>query len=201
MPLWSDPCVPDLGQNVPRAHGRFAALFGRLMLGLTGWRIAGTFPDVAKAVLIVAPHTSNWDFPLGVFVKLTLRLGARFVGKHTLFGGPLGLFMRWLGGIPVDRSAAAGFVGAAAAELRRAERMIIVIAPEGTRRRAPWKSGFWRIASEAGVPVLPCAFDYRSREIVFLPLFVPSGDYECDLAALRALYLPEMALVPRNYDV
>jgi 1-acyl-sn-glycerol-3-phosphate acyltransferase len=200
MPLWRDPCIPQLGPNVPRSHGRLAAAFGRLMLGLSGWRISGTFPDVPKAVLIVAPHTSNWDFPIGVYVKLALRLGGRFVGKHTLFRGPFGLILRWLGGIPVDRSAATGFVGAAAAELRLAEKMVLVLAPEGTRRRAPWKSGFWRIAREAGVPVLPCAFDYRSREVVFLPLFETTVDYERDLAALRSLYSPEMALVPRNYE-
>jgi 1-acyl-sn-glycerol-3-phosphate acyltransferase len=170
------------------------------MLGLIGWRIRGGFPDVPRAVLIVAPHSSNWDFPIGAFVKLALRLGGRFVGKHTLFAGPLGPLMRWLGGIPVDRRAASGFVGGAAEALRNADRMIIVIAPEGTRKRAPWKSGFWRIATEAGVPVIPCAFDYPRHEVVFLPLFHPTGDYERDLASLRAHYRPEMALIPENYE-
>src|SRR5512145_2492549 len=126
MPLWSDPCIPELGPNVPRAHGRLAARLGRLMLGLFGWRIQGSFPDVPKAVLIVAPHSSNWDFAIGAFVKLAIQLGGRFVGKHTLFGGPLGPLMRWLGGIPVDRRAASGFVGGAAEALRKAERMLIV---------------------------------------------------------------------------
>ena len=200
VPPWSDPCVPRLGGNVPRAHGRVAAAFGRLLLGLGGWQLRGAFPDLPKAVLIVAPHTSNWDFLLGACVKLALRLGGRFVGKHTLFRGPLGPVMRGLGGIPVDRSAATGFVGAAVAELRTAERMILILAPEGTRKRTSWKSGFWRIATEAGVPVIPVAFDYSNRQVVFLPPFSPSGDYERDLTALRGLYSARMALIPRNYE-
>lgn len=195
----SIPSVLEPGPEVPRAHGRLGAAFGRLMLALIGWRVGGAI-EAPKAVMIVAPHTSNWDFPIGCFVKLALRLGARFVGKHTLFRGPLGWLMRWLGGIPVDRSAAAGFVGTAAAELRAARRMILVIAPEGTRRRSAWKSGFWRIASEAGVPILPVLFDYRRREVFFAPLFQTTGDYEADLRALRALYVPEMGLIPDNYE-
>jgi 1-acyl-sn-glycerol-3-phosphate acyltransferase len=151
-------------------------------------------------VLIVAPHTSNWDFPTGLWVKLAMHMGARFVGKHTLFRFPLGVFMRWLGGVPVDRGAAAGFVGEAARAVRESERMTLVIAPEGTRRRTEkWKSGFYRIAMEAGVPIVPAGFDYPRKVVFFAPPFLPTGDYERDLAALRRLYRPEMAVRPENY--
>jgi 1-acyl-sn-glycerol-3-phosphate acyltransferase len=199
MPLWTDPRIPELGPNVSRAHGRFAAAFGRFMMGLLGWRVEGTMPDVPRMVLIVAPHTSNWDFPTGLYVKLAMRMGGRFIGKHTLFRFPLGIFMRWLGGVPVDRAAAAGFVGETARVVREAERMTLVIAPEGTRKRAGWKSGFYRIAQEAGVPIVPVGFDYPRRVIWFAPPFQPTGDYERDLAYLRGLYRPEMALRPENY--
>ncbi len=200
MRLWSDPRIPTLGPNVARAHGRLASALGRLMMGLTGWHVEGSVPDLPRMVLIVAPHTSNWDFLTGLWAKLALRLGGRFVGKHTLFRGPMGLFMRWLGGVPVDRRAAAGFVEQVARALRDAERMVVVIAPEGTRRRAPWKSGFYRVAVAAGVPILPVAFDYPRKAVVFAPPFTPTGDYEKDLAAIRALYRPEMALIPANYE-
>jgi 1-acyl-sn-glycerol-3-phosphate acyltransferase len=170
------------------------------MMGLNGWRIEGAFPDVARAVLIVAPHTSNWDFLTGVWVKLALRLRVSFVGKHTLFWWPLGAVMRWLGGIPVDRQAAAGFVDEAARALREAERLILVIAPEGTRRRAEkWKSGFYRIAETAGVPIVLVAFDYPRRAVRLGPLFTPTGDYETDLPAIRSHYRADMALRPENY--
>jgi 1-acyl-sn-glycerol-3-phosphate acyltransferase len=195
-----DPAIPVLGPNVSRAHGRLASAVGRLMMGLRGWRVEGTIPDIPRMVLIVAPHTSNWDFLTGLWVKLAMRLGARFVGKHTLFRFPLGVFMRWLGGVPVDRSAAAGFASEAARALREAERMTLVIAPEGTRRRAEkWKSGFYRIAVEAGVPIVPAGFDYSRRVVFFAPPLVPTGDYERDLTDLRRLYRPDMALRPENY--
>ena len=200
MALWSDPRVPPIGPNVQRAHSRLAGALGRFCMGLTGWRFEGGVPDVRKMVLIVAPHTSNWDFPVGLQAKLALRLGCTFVGKHTLFRWPLGVFMRWLGGIPVNRQAAAGFVSEVVAALRAADRMTVVIAPEGTRRRVEqWKSGFYRIAVEGGVPILPVGFDYGRRVVFFAPLFHPTGDYDEDLAKLKALYRPEMGFRPGNY--
>jgi 1-acyl-sn-glycerol-3-phosphate acyltransferase len=199
MAPWTDPQIPELGSSVMRAHGRLAAALGRFMMGVRGWRVEGEYPDLPRMVMIVAPHTSNWDFLTGLWVKLALRMGARFVGKHTLFRGPLGVFMRWLGGVPVDRSAPSGFVGETARIVRESERMTLVIAPEGTRKRSPWKSGFYRIAVAAGVPIVFAGFDYRRKVVFFGPVFHPSGDYERDLPELRARYSAEMALVPENY--
>ncbi len=200
MAFWADPRIPGLGANVPRGHGRLTAAIGRLMMRLRGWRVEGEIPNLPKMVLIVAPHTSNWDFLTGLWVKLALRIEARFVAKHTLFRWPLGPLMRWLGGIPVDREAPAGFVGETTRALREAERMVVVVAPEGTRRFTPkWKSGFYRIATEAGVPILPAGFDYPRKVVFFGPLFRPTGDYEADLTAIRSHYRAEMALRPENY--
>jgi len=196
---WTDPGIPVLGARVPRAHGRLAAALGRLMMGLTGWRVEGEIPDLPRMVIIVAPHTSNWDFLTGLWPKLALRLGARFVAKHTLFRFPLGPFMRWLGGVPVDRSAPGGFVGEAARTLHESEGMLLVIAPEGTRGPAEWKSGFYRIAVDAGIPILLAAFDYPRKAVRFGPLVTPAGDYAADLALIRSYYRPEMAKRPRNY--
>lgn len=202
MALWTDPRIPVLGPSVQRAHGRLAAALGRFMMGIRGWRVEGAIPDIPRMVLIVAPHTSNWDFLTGLWVKLAMHMGARFVGKHTLFRWPLGVFMRWLGGVPVDRSAAAGFVEETARVMREAPCMTLVIAPEGTRRRTEsWKSGFYRIAMAAEVPIVCAGFDYPRRVVFFGPLFQPTGDYEKDLAFLQSRFRAEMALKPENYGV
>jgi len=201
MALWTDPRIPVLGPNVQRAHGRFAAALGRFMMGIRGWRVEGGIPDIPKMVLIVAPHTSNWDFLTGIWVKLAMRMGARFVGKHTLFRGPFGVIMRWLGGVPVDRSAAAGFAEETARVLKESERMTLVIAPEGTRKHTDrWKSGFYRIAIATGVPILLASFDYPWKVIFFGPLFHPTGDYEKDLAVIQSHFRADMALKPENYS-
>jgi 1-acyl-sn-glycerol-3-phosphate acyltransferase len=201
MTLWTDPQIPRLGPSVPRAHGRLAGALGRFMMGVRGWRVEGEIPDLPKLVMAVAPHTSNWDFLTGLWVKLALRIGARFVAKHTLFFWPLGPVMRWLGGLPVDRAAAAGFVDETARMVRDAAAFVLVVAPEGTRRRAlKWKSGFYRIAVDAAVPILLAGFDYPRKVVFFGPLFQPTGDYEKDLAAIRSHFRAQMALVPENYS-
>jgi 1-acyl-sn-glycerol-3-phosphate acyltransferase len=171
------------------------------MIGVRGWTIAGEIPDLPKLVMAAAPHTSNWDFLTGLWVKLALRLGARFVAKHTLFHWPFGPFMRWLGGVPVDREAGAGFVEDTVRVFREASQMVLVVAPEGTRRRTErWRSGFYWIAVEARVPILLVAFDYPKKRVIFGPLLQPSGDYEQDLARMRSRFHAGMALRPENYS-
>jgi 1-acyl-sn-glycerol-3-phosphate acyltransferase len=200
MALWTDPRIPELGGAIPRTHGRLAAAFGRLMMGLWGWRIEGQVPNVPKMVLIVAPHTSNWDFPAGLFAKLAMRIDGRFIGKHTLFRWPFGVFLRAIGGIPVDRAAARGVVEGVARAIEEAERFVLVVAPEGTRRKAPkWKSGFYRIAVAAGVPILLVAFDWPRKVIRMGPLFEPTGDYERDLPRIQSHFSARMARYPDSF--
>ena len=192
--------VPSLGPSVPRRGNAFSRALGRLGLVLVRFRFEGAVPDVARVVLIVAPHTSNWDFVVGLFAKLALGLRARFIAKHTLFRGPFGAFLRWLGGMPVDRKAPGGIVESAIAAMRAADRLYLVLTPEGTRGKVPaWRSGFYRIAHGAGVPILPVAFDYRRRRVAFQPLFEPSGDYDADLSKLRSGFDAAMAYRPENY--
>ena len=192
--------VPEVGDAVPRTHGPLTVAFGRLMMRLTGWDFDGAVPNVPKAILLVAPHTSNWDFPVGVWVQFALRLKASFLGKHTLFWWPAGVFLRSIGGIAVDRTKAAGVAEDTTRAFRERESLLLVIAPEGTRRKSPkWKSGFYRIAMAAEVPIVLVAFDYSRKVVRFGPLFRPTGDYEKDLAEIQSHFGPHMALRPENY--
>jgi 1-acyl-sn-glycerol-3-phosphate acyltransferase len=154
-----------------------------------GWGIDGDIPDLPKMVLIVAPHSSNWDFIVGVAAKAAMRLRVKFLGKDALFRFPLGIVMRYLGGIPVDRTTANDVVTSVVGQFDRRERMLLAIAPEGTRRPVDrWRTGFYHIARGAGVPILPVAFDWRSRTIRIGALFSPTGDVELDLRELRSRF-------------
>jgi 1-acyl-sn-glycerol-3-phosphate acyltransferase len=192
--------VPALGAAVPRTHGAIAAGFGRWMLTLAGWRIEGRLPDAPKFVLIVVPHTSNWDFPVGLMAKFALRLECRFIAKHSLFWWPFGAFLRSIGGIAVNRTAAGDVVDGAVRAYADRERLVLVITPEGTRSKADrWKSGFHRIALAARVPIALGVLDYSRKVVRLGPEIMPSGDYERDLALLQAHVSPSMARHPENY--
>jgi 1-acyl-sn-glycerol-3-phosphate acyltransferase len=174
---------------MPRRGNAFSRALGRTLLALGGWRIEGEFPDRAKMVAIVAPHTSNWDFLVGISAVWALGLRVRFIGKHTLFHGPLGWLMRWFGGIPVNRAAPQGFVPQAVEAMRMTDAIFLAITPAGTRSSTrPWKSGFYHIAHAARVPILPVAFDGSRRTIRLLAPFETSGDYAREIPQLRALY-------------
>jgi 1-acyl-sn-glycerol-3-phosphate acyltransferase len=179
--------VPVLPACMPRRGNAFSSAVARLIFWLSGWRIAGEFPPLPKVVVIVAPHTSNWDFPIGITAVFALGVRVRFLGKHTLFKPPLGWLMTWFGGWPVNREAPQGLVPQVVEAISRDPQVFLAITPAGTRSSTkPWKSGFYRIAHEAGVPILPIAFDGERRTIrVFAP-FVTSGDYDKDLPLLRA---------------
>lgn len=187
--------IPEPGSRIPRRGGALRAALGRAILRLTGWRIEGALPDQPKLVVLAAPHSSNWDFLLGIAVVFALRLDLRFIGKAELFRGPLGPLMRWLGGLPVDRHRPEGFVEQTVAMFAEREHLLLAVAPEGTRKRVQrWKSGFYRIAVGAGVPIVPGFFDNGRKTVGFGPALVPSGDAEADIQKLRAFYAP----IPRR---
>jgi 1-acyl-sn-glycerol-3-phosphate acyltransferase len=179
--------VPPSGLRQPRGWAWRA--LGRVYLRLGGWRFEGAFPTEPKFVAIVAPHTSNWDFVVGVTVVFALELRVSWLGKHSLFQSPLKRFFLWLGGIPVDRRASHGVVDACVKAFEGAPARLLALAPEGTRKGvSQWKSGFYRIATAAKVPIFPVAFDYRDHVIRLMPVFKPSGDLEQDLPLLQALF-------------
>lgn len=160
---------------------------GRTALARLGWRVEGAIPNLPKFVIAVAPHTSNWDFAVGVATMFALDLKIAFLGKHTIFRWPFGSALRWLGGIPVDRSSSHGIVADSVRAFDNSDRLVLAIAPEGTRKRVErFRTGFLHIARGARAPVLLAALDYGERCVRFGPLLEPGEDVEADRARIEA---------------
>ena len=166
-----------------------AAWIGRTGLGLAGWKVEGSAPQAPRYVLVAAPHTSNWDFVLMMAAAMALGIRPHWVGKHTIFKAPFGSLARALGGIPIDRRAASNMVAQLARQFPQHERMALVMPPEGTRGHAPcWKSGFYRVALAAGVPLVLSYVDFTTKTAAIGPTFMPTGDVGADMDVVRAFY-------------
>lgn len=163
-----------------------------LTLKLTGWKVTGDaqkIPD--KAMFVAAPHTTNWDLPYALMLAFKLKLPIFWMGKTSIFKFPFGGLMRWLGGIPVERSRSTNLVDAMVQRFRSEDKLLIVIAPEGTRKSvSEWKSGFYHIAHGAEIPLVLGFIDYPNKHGGIGPVFQTSGDYEKDLKEIRAFYTP-----------
>jgi 1-acyl-sn-glycerol-3-phosphate acyltransferase len=169
------------------------------LLELRGWEFTGTVPDVPKLIIIGAPHTTNWDFVVYLGALHHYQLHASYIGKHTLFRWPFGWLFRKLGGIPVDRSKPGGLVQQVVDALESAKRMILVIAPEGTRGAAPyWKSGFLHIAAAAEVPILLAYIDYPSKRAGMGPLLEFDGDIPGFMDRCREFYADKQGKHPEK---
>ena len=173
-----------------RLRRRVRNACGRAWLRAFGWEIEGGPPAVEKAVVVAAPHTSNWDLPFTLAVAWSLDLDIRWVGKHTLFERPVwGGFLRSLGGIGVDRRTSNDAVKSIAEVIRRHERILLIVPPEGTRSAAKrWKTGFYWIAVEAGVPIVLGFLDYGKKRGGLAELLHPTGDIAADFELLRRFY-------------
>ncbi len=171
----------------------------RACLRLAGWRLEGSAPTVPKYVLIGAPHTSNWDFVLALLVKSALGIRFCWIGKDSLFRFPFGGFMRWLGGIPVNRRVRSNFTEQMVARFCAHRELSVVITPEGTRSRTEyWKSGFYHVALGAGVPVVLGFVDYRCRRLGIGPVITLTGDREADMKVIREFYADKSGLHPEK---
>ena len=191
--------VVEGSRPVPSPRPTLAGRWARRLLALVGWRVEVAWPPVPKCVIAVYPHTSNWDFVVGYLAKLASGVPAHFVGKDTIFRGPFAWILRRMGGIPVNRREPTGLVGQLAAEMARRPRMWLVIAPEGTRRRTDhWKSGFYRLALAAGVPLGLAYIDYRTRTAGLDTYLELTGNEEVDLGRMRAFYAGKVGLRPEH---
>lgn len=165
---------------------RFIAL---VIIFFSGWKFAKkkTFTD--KAVVIAAPHTTNWDFFWTILMAFKIDLKVYWMGKDSLFKGPGGWFLKWLGGVPVDRSKSNNLVEQIIEKFNEKEKFIIIIPPEGTRSKVnTWKTGFYHIANGAGVPILMGFLDFKYKVAGMGPALIPTGDIEKDMEIIKAFY-------------
>jgi 1-acyl-sn-glycerol-3-phosphate acyltransferase len=175
----------------------------RGFLRAKGWTVEGELPpEATKAVLIAAPHTSNWDLPYTLMVAFCLDLRPYWMGKASIFSFPFGGVMRWLGGIAVDRSKSNNLVSASADALRTAEGSVqLIVPPEGTRGKVRhWKTGFYFIAQQAGVPIILAYMDYEKKRSGLGPLFTPTGDVERDMAEIKRFYAGFKGRNPTQFE-
>jgi len=170
-----------------------------IILKIIGWNAKGEETTIKKFVLIGAPHTSNWDFPLMLMVVLKLKLSVFWMGKHTLFPFPFAGLMKWLGGIPINRSASHNVVRETVKHYKENKELIVLIPPEGTRSKvSEWKTGFYHIANMANVPILLGYVDAKNKEAGFVDFFYPTGNSEKDMDEIQKFYAPLKGLIAKN---
>jgi len=162
----------------------------RFLLKVLGWKITGLFPEeVKKLIVVVVPHTSNWDFPLGILVRNSIKKDIKFLAKSSLFKPAYGWLFKALGGYPVDRSRSTNTVDAVKEIFDRHEVFRIAIAPEGTRKKVDrLKTGFYYMALAAEVPILLTKFDYKNKEVNFGLLYYPTGDKDRDFEVIHNFF-------------
>jgi 1-acyl-sn-glycerol-3-phosphate acyltransferase len=145
----------------------------------------------------VIPHTSNWDFPVGILLKFGYRMDVQYIAKHTLFRPPFGWFFRWTGGIPVDRSKKNNFVNAMVETLKKYDKISLSLAPEGTRKKVKkLKSGFYWIAHKSNVPLIFVRFDWGKKIVSFSDPFHTTGEYEADLKVIKEHFKSASGRIP-----
>jgi 1-acyl-sn-glycerol-3-phosphate acyltransferase len=175
-------------------------LYKVLFFKLMGWKIAGAIaPTTKKCVMIVVPHTSWHDFYLGLFTRGIVQLDMHFVGKKELFKFPFGIYFKWMGGVPLDRTPGQNKVEAIAQIFKEREIFRMAIAPEGTRKKVTeWKTGFYYIALQAKVPIIPVAFDFGEKTVRLGNEFMPTGNLEEDIKYLQSFFKGVQGKIPAN---
>ncbi len=159
------------------------------ILQLAGWKLNIVLPEERKFVLIGAPHTSNWDFPLALLAFWTIDLKFYWVGKKQIFWGPLHYLFTYLGGIPVDRSSSKGLIQQIANKIEQTHEIAVAIAPEGTRSKTDnWKSGFYHLAVSAKVPICLAYIDFSNHTLGFEQVLYPTGNIDEDMKIIADFY-------------
>ena len=160
-----------------------------LYLKVTGWKLTGDVTTARRCVMIAAPHTSNWDLPMTLAIVFAFRLKVYFLAKHTLFTPPCGFFLRWLGGIPVDRTKSNNLVEQAVELFSTHNDLVLLVPPEGTRKQVRyWKSGFYHIANGAQVPIVLGFIDFKRKIAGLGGIYIPSGNFDADLVQIQHFY-------------
>jgi len=175
-----------------------AQLLGRLVLSVFGWQKTGQVPSTRNVVIIAAPHTSNWDFIFLLAAAYSFGISVNWLGKDSLFRSPLGPILRFLGGVPVDRSKRNNLVQSLSAQIELGSGISLVIPPSGTRRKTEyWKSGFYQIARAAQIPLICGYLDYKKKEAGLGLSFLPT-DLSKDMNRIREFYEPIVGKYPES---
>ena len=190
----------NLGDLIPKRGGTITPVIGSRLLKLLGWRTVGDIPNVSQAVVLALPHTSYFDGLYALPGLFAIDLKVSIMGKHTLFKIPvLAQILLWLGLIPINRGHKGSVLQASIDKFKTGEPLFLGLSPEGTRDYTKeWKTGFYYLALGAGVPILPVALDYKTKEIRFLSPVYPTGDIEADLPKVYAQYKGVMPKYPER---
>lgn len=165
--------------------------FAQFILRVCGWEMVGEVPNIKKAVFIAAPHTSNWDGFWLIIYKVAIDVDVRFLGKHTIFWWPLGSILRSFGAMPIDRRDPSSVVPQLIHTFATSDRLFLALSPEGTRKWLPyWKTGFYRIAQAADVPIVLAFIDYPTRQMGIGPVLETGLPMSATLDAIREFYAP-----------
>ena len=176
-------------------------ILSKLILWLIGWEVIGLKKYPKKCVVIVAPHTSNWDFLIGKFYGYVIGIKPRYLIKSEFFVPILGALFRWNGGIPVYRDFNNNIVGQIINRFKESDELILGITPEGTRSKVEkWKMGFYHIAHNANVPILLLAMDFGNKEIGVINQIIPTGDIENDIQFIQNQFKNIKGKIPENYN-
>jgi 1-acyl-sn-glycerol-3-phosphate acyltransferase len=179
----------EVGKTVPRRRNVLLKGIGTAVLGLAGWRITGRIVDEPKFVLTGGPHTSNWDFIFALMSVWVLELDVHWIGKHTIFKWPFEGLFRYFGGIPVDRKNPGTLLRDVLQGFAGNDGFVLALSPEGTRSKVKrLKPGFHRIASKAGVPIVPAGVDFANKTLHFGEVIIPGDDFQADAARLRTFW-------------
>ena len=187
----------QLGNLVPKRGNKIAPVIASALLKAAGWRTVGEIPNIPQAVVLALPHTSNVDGVYAIPSLFALDLKISIMGKHTLFKIPgIAQLMHWIGVIPIDRSNKGSVLQASIDKFKTGKPLFLGLSPEGTRDYTEkWKTGFYYLAMGAGVPILPVALDYNTKEIRFMSLVYPTGNIEADLPKIYTQY---HGVIPRH---
>ena len=173
--------------------------WSRVHLRIFGWHMEGEMPDLPKYVMIAAPHTTNWELPTALMLAFAFRIKIFWMGKDNLFRFPFGGLFKWLGGIPVNRRESTGLVAQTVQKFDENERLIILVAPEGTRSRTGhWRTGFYHMARGADVPIVLAYLDYGRKAGGIGPVVIPTGNIESDMREIRGFYSNITGKHPEN---
>ena len=191
--------IPPLGEHPPKRGNRMSRALGALMLRLMGYHFTGTIPDQKRFVAIIAPHTSAKDFVVAMFAIAGLGLRVSWMGAEWIFRYPM---IRWMGGIPIDRSKSTGVVAQTVEQFESHERLVIALSPEGTRKKSvPWKTGFFRIAEGAKVPILLVGICHQTKELRLGPAVDPAIGLDAFMDRARSFYGEYLEKYPDRFGI